>query len=170
MSNAWDSSYKVRAVLDEQNQYRYLFECTWGLKERYVTFIMLNPSVGNQDRPDPTLKRCINFAKDWGYDGVRVVNLFAGISTKPQNLSSMPDPIGPENDYYISTYTKDSEMVVLAWGQSITSNFARSRMEETLFLLRDKPLYCLAKTNCGTYPKHPLFLRRDLTPIPFVNH
>lgn len=60
-------------------------------------------------------------------------------------------------------------MIVLAWGQAITSKLARNRMKETLFLLRDKPLHCLAKTNCGTYPKHPLFLRRDLTPIPFVN-
>ncbi|TCI67849.1 DUF1643 domain-containing protein [Exiguobacterium sp. SH0S7] len=54
-------------------------------------FVMLNPSQGNQGQDDRTLQRCISFAKTWGYDGIKVVNLFAFILTDPCKLKEQAD-------------------------------------------------------------------------------
>ena len=42
-----------------------------------ILFIGLNPSTADETKNDPTIRRCINFAKDWGYGGVMIANLFA---------------------------------------------------------------------------------------------
>jgi len=36
--------------------------------------IGLNPSTADENENDPTITRCINFAKSWGYGGVCVTN------------------------------------------------------------------------------------------------
>ncbi|WDH75344.1 DUF1643 domain-containing protein [Exiguobacterium marinum] len=128
---------------------------------------MLNPSIGNQDQPDPTLRKCISYAKKWGYDGIKVANLFADISTDSKRLRKIDDPVGPDNDQHILEMMKDSQKVILAWGQSIRSPFVKRRTQEVMYLLREQDSYCLERTVDGKYPKHPLFLRGDLVPVIF---
>jgi len=36
-------------------------------------FIGLNPSTANEEVDDPTIRRCVNYAKDWGYGGFMMV-------------------------------------------------------------------------------------------------
>ncbi|TCI75670.1 DUF1643 domain-containing protein [Exiguobacterium sp. SH0S1] len=172
MFKPWDSQYRVKAVLDETGKYRYQFTCEWGEGGRFVTFVMLNPSQGNQGQDDRTLQRCISFAKSWGYDGIKVVNLFAFISTDPDNLKHQEDPIGPENDRHIRDAIQGSALVVAAWGQTLRTPSAKRRIQATLELLKDIEMHCLKVTKCGRYPMHPLYLSSKLTPIPFVppNH
>lgn len=167
MTSEWNESFLTHAVIDESGQYRYQFSCKWGDAERYVTFIMLNPSIGNQDRPDPTLRKCINYAKKWGYDGIKVANLFAYISTNPKRLREVDDPVGVDNNQHILEMIEDSEQVILAWGQSIRSPFVKRRIQEVMYLLRERDSYCLKRTVDGKYPKHPLFLKGDLVPEVF---
>ena len=128
---------------------------------------MLNPSIGNQDQPDPTLRKCISYAKKWGYDGIKVANLFAYISTDPKRLREVDDPIGPDNDRHILEMMKDSEQVIVAWGAGIPKPHGIQRIQEVLYLLREQDSYCLERTVDGRYPRHPLFLRGDLVPIVF---
>lgn len=109
MNGNWDLSYRVHSVIDESKTYHYQFSCEWGDGGRYVTFIMLNPSIGNQDQPDPTLRKCISYARSWEYDGIKVANLFAYISTDPKRLREVDDPIGLDNDRHILEMMKDSE-------------------------------------------------------------
>ena len=59
-----------------------------------VLFVMLNPSIADAEDADPTVKRCINFAKLWCYSSVEIVNLFAYIATDPKKLLNHDDPIG----------------------------------------------------------------------------
>ncbi|ERG68013.1 DUF1643 domain-containing protein [Exiguobacterium chiriqhucha] len=164
MKRAWNSQYRVKAIVDETKQYRYQFSCEWGDGGKIITFVMLNPSVGNQEQEDPTLKKCIAYAKKWGYDGLNVVNLFAYISTEPKELKKQIDPVGPDNDRHVLEAIRNSEKVIVAWGQSIRTAFVKTRIKETLELLNSVDTYTLELTVCGEFPKHPLFLRGDLVP------
>lgn len=47
--------------------YRYLLGRKWDENLQQVTFLMLNPSTADHEQDDPTLRKCINFAKFWGY-------------------------------------------------------------------------------------------------------
>lgn len=167
MTPAWNANYHVNAVMDDAKEYRYLFECNWSAGERFVTFILLNPSVGNVTQTDPTLARCMYYAKLWGYDGFKVVNLYAFIATDPDRLLDTVDPVGPENDRYIRLAAEQSETVVLAWGSSITSEDAKKRMEATIELVRHKRPQCLKMTVDGNYPRHPLYLPKNVQPVPY---
>lgn len=164
MKRPWDSQYRVSAILDDTKQYRYHFSCEWGDGGRFVTFVMLNPSIGNQEQEDATLKKCVTYAKKWGYDGLNVVNLFAYISTEPKNLRRQIDPVGPDNNRHVLETVQNSERVIAAWGQSIKTAFVKKRIQETLELLSSVDVYTLDLTVCGEFPKHPLYLRGDLTP------
>ena len=106
-------------------------------------------------RDDPTIRRCIGFARDWGFGRLVVVNLFALRSTSPRALRRAPDPVGPRNDRWIARLAADAELVIAAWGA--LGNY-RDRARLVTSTLSD--LYCLGRTRDGS-PRHPLYVRRD---------
>lgn len=61
-----------------------------------MTFIMLNPSVGNAERDDPTLRRCLGFMVREGLGNLNVINLFTRISPTPRALWQGDDPLGSD--------------------------------------------------------------------------
>jgi hypothetical protein len=144
------------AIIDPTGKYRYLLTRTWAEGEPHAVFIMLNPSTANAQDDDPTIRRCIRFAKDWGYGGLKVVNLFALISSDPAKLITEPDAMGgDENNWYIHNTTGGSAgIVVAAWG---AFKEAKARSSEVLDFLDGKALYCLGVTKDGC-PKHPLYI------------
>lgn len=89
------------AILSEDRKYRYILSRTWDETKPTVLFIGLNPSTADENEDDPTIRRCIIFAKSWGYGGLIMANLFAFRTTNPQGLYSEKNPVGSENDYYI---------------------------------------------------------------------
>jgi hypothetical protein len=44
---------------------------------QFVQFIGLNPSTADEKQDDPTIRRCIGFAKAWGYGAMCMTNIFA---------------------------------------------------------------------------------------------
>jgi len=52
-------------------------------------FIGLNPSTADETEDDPTIRRCIGFARDWGFGGIVMLNLFAYRSTDPRQLREL---------------------------------------------------------------------------------
>ena len=83
------------------DNYRYLLWREWISSSKTVSFIMLNPSRADAEVNDPTITRCINFAKSWGFGRLEVVNLFAYRTSKPSLLKQATEPIGKDNDRYI---------------------------------------------------------------------
>jgi hypothetical protein len=79
-----------------------------------LALVGLNPSTADELRDDPTIRRCIRFAKDWGFDGLYMLNAFGFRETDPKEMKRATDPIGPENIYWISKIGKQSTMVVAA--------------------------------------------------------
>lgn len=74
---------KTGANLSECRRYRFSLWRIWDEALPYALFIGLNPSTADETANDPTITRCINFAKDWGYGGIYMANLFAYRATDP---------------------------------------------------------------------------------------
>ena len=136
--------------------YRYSLSRIWDRKKKYVLFIGLNPSTANEKADDPTIRRCVDYAKDWGYGGFMMVNLFAYRTSLPSNLKKIKYPVGSENDKYIVTLSKKADITVAAWGNN---GNLYSRDKQVLSLVPS--LMCL-KINKSGQPAHPLYLKKGL--------
>ena len=141
--------------------YRYLLWREWDGESKTVSFIMLNPSRADAQVNDPTIRRCISFAKAWGYGRLEVVNLFAYRTSQPALLKQAIEPIGKDNNHYILESVRRSDRVILAWG-----NHGLWREQDLCILELLKTcerLYSLGTTKLGC-PRHPLYLRSTVKP------
>ena len=150
---------KNTAKLSECRKYRFALWRTWDESKPYVMFVGLNPSTADETTNDPTLTRCINYAKSWGF-GVCMANIFAYRATKPIDMKAATDPIGAENNDWLVELSNDAGMVVAAWGND-GSYLGRSKQIEELL----PNLHCL-KLNKSGEPAHPLYQKSDIEPVP----
>ena len=128
---------------------------------------MLNPSTADAEKFDPTVRRCFGFARDWGFGGLEVVNLFALRSTYPDLLGKAGDPVGPGNDAAILTAVEGSDLVVAAWG---IHGRLHGRDRAVLKLIEGiADLYCLGTTKAKD-PLHPLHQPKSLKPVLYWSH
>jgi len=122
--------------------------------------IGLNPSTADAQRNDPTIRRCIGFARDWGFGGVWVVNLFAYRATRPADLMAAADPVGPRNDFWLRKTARRCDLIVAAWGNH--GRFMnRSEQVHEMFAGRLEVL----RLNAAGEPAHPLYLPKGLRPV-----
>lgn len=151
------------AIFDVTKQYRYSLWRIWDESKPKITYIMLNGSTADAENDDPTLRRCIGYAKAWGYGSLEIVNLFGYWTPLPSELKKSYDPVGPENDIYITKSVKDAEKVLVAWGSH--GKFKRQN-KHVLDLLEELCIepFCLGVSKDGN-PKHPLYLKADLQPV-----
>ncbi|WP_040340364.1 DUF1643 domain-containing protein [Fictibacillus macauensis] len=152
------------AVID--GEYRYSLWRIWEHTLPKVTFIMLNPSTADHLTDDPTLRRCVQFAKDWGYGSLEVVNLFAYRATNPNKLREALDPIGKDNDHYILQAVANSEKVILAWGVN-GKLFRRDQAVLQLLLHANSTAICTIERTQNGHPRHPLYIAANKVPQPF---
>lgn len=157
------------AKMSACGKYRYSLYRGWDKTKPCCVFIMLNPSTADDKQDDPTIRRCIGYAKDWGCGGLVVVNLFAYRATYPLALKHVDDPVGPLNDKHIRdevwAVAHFGGIVVCAWG-SHGHLFNRGKnVEQILRKVGTKP-FCLKTTKAG-HPSHPLYLNKSLTPKEF---
>ena len=137
-------------------------------------FVMLNPSTADGEDDDPTIRRCVAYAKAWGYDRLEVVNLFAYRATKPADLLALShhdEPWGPNNKEHVTAAVARAGIVVCAWGAN-GSHMAQGEtvlgwiLEAAELDGREIPVCALKLTLFG-HPAHPLYLRRNEKPVPF---
>ncbi|MFM7320548.1 MAG: DUF1643 domain-containing protein, partial [Armatimonadota bacterium] len=77
------------ATLSECGRYRYRLERRWSGEPDdgdAVVFVGLNPSTADAGSDDPTLRRCVGFARAWGFPAVVLVNGFALRAADPRAL------------------------------------------------------------------------------------
>lgn len=125
-------------------------------------FIGLNPSTADEEICDPTIRRCVAFASDWGYGGLCMTNLFAFRATNPQEMMLHPEPNGPGNDKWLLKLSRNAGIIVAAWG---TRGGYQQRNEVVCEMIKD--MKCLGVTKEG-HPRHPLYLSKNTNLIPFV--
>jgi hypothetical protein len=77
-------------------------------------FVGLNPSTADEGGDDPTIRRCVGFARDWGYSGLCMTNLFAFRATQPKDMLAQADPVGPNNDETLTRLAKEAKVIVAA--------------------------------------------------------
>lgn len=144
------------AIFSPCRVYRYDLWRRWHTGCGEVAFIGLNPSTADETQNDPTIRRCIGFAKAWGFSGLHMLNLFAFRATNPKVMKAAAEPIGPENDEHIKGITKECLAVIAAWG---THGVYCGRGDQIRKLLPE--LHYLRLTK-GGFPEHPLYLPKDL--------
>jgi hypothetical protein len=149
------------AVFSPCKTHRYALWRRWS-DAPPVLFVMLNPSRADRNQDDPTIRRCISFAKQWGHGGIIVGNLFAFRSPYPKDLQTAPDPIGSENNQWLQRLATQSTTVVGAWGHRGTY---MNRGQDVAALFPD--LLCLGTTKQGQ-PRHPLYVAASTSPVPFA--
>lgn len=148
------------AALSPDRVYRYSLSRSWGPGPA-VLFVGLNPSTADEATDDPTIRRCIGFARAWGFDRLHMGNLFAFRATAPAQMLATADPVGPENDRYLVTLANESDLIVAAWGSKGT------HLGRDLAIRQMLPgLHFLRLTRNGQ-PGHPLYLSKDLRPKPW---
>ena len=140
------------AVLSADGRYRYLLTRTWGPGPCAV-FIGLNPSRADAVEDDASTRRMIGFARSLGCGQLRLVNVYGWRSTAPAILRRVPDPVGPDNDRWISDSLADADLVIAAWG----THADPERVAAVLNLLRHRTVWSLGQTRDG-HPRHPLYL------------
>jgi len=137
-------------------KYRYSLSRIWDKKKKHVLFIGLNPSTADEEMDDATVRRCLNYAKNWGYGGFIMVNLFAYRTTFPSELKQVQYPVGKDNDKYIIKLSKKADITVATWGNN---GNLYNRDKQVLSLVSN--LMCLNVNKSGQ-PAHPLYLNKDL--------
>lgn len=145
------------AVLSPCGRYRYELWRRWA-EGPQVLFVMLNPSTADDKHDDATIRKCISYAKRWGFGGVGVVNLFAFRATDPRVMKAARDPIGSENDATIRRLAQEAGLIVAAWGAHGTHMGRAAAVLEML-----PRAHCLHRTKDGA-PGHPLYLPGDAVP------
>ena len=162
------------AYISKDQLYRYTLHRVWNMRIGSMVFVMMNPSTADYTKNDPTIRRCVNFARDHGLGGISVVNLFAWRATDPRKLNdaAIHDPIGPDNNYHIAQVLRvfrhfpDSRLVC-AWGaHKHPQKDAQVENIDRLATSLNIPQYCLGMTLEGA-PRHPLFVPKKMRIITY---
>ncbi len=128
-----------------------------------TAFIGLNPSTATEEINDPTIRRCMRFARDFGSRYLCMLNVFGYRATDPKVMKRVEDPFGGENLYHITRVVKMADNVVAAWG---TDGYWKDGGRIVQLAIQglgppDAPicrLKCLGKTRDGS-PRHPLYIK-----------
>ena len=142
------------ARFSADRRYRYVLWRIWDESRPTALFIMLNPSIANENNNDPTVERCQRRAQIIGYGGLTVCNLFAFCSTNPRMLYEVNDPVGSDNDRALLERARTAGLVVCGWG---TNGALKGRGPAVLAMLRANGITPHAlKINSDGSPQHPL--------------
>lgn len=161
-------AFKSDASFSQCRQYRWsLTRYFDGGNDKIVNFIMLNPSTANEAFNDPTVARCENRTIEMGYSQMIVTNIFAYRATDPKDMRAQTDPIGPENDETIVQCALRADHVICAWGNHGEYMNRGQHVRQILVQNSIHNTYYLKMNKCGE-PAHPLYLRADLEPVPWI--
>lgn len=177
-----DQYSDVGATISDCGKYRYDLTRSWkleGAPDGYnskCVFVMLNPSTADGREDDPTIRRCVGFAKALGHTSLVVLNCMAYRTPHPDILKAAwkrgVDVQGPDNVETFKQHLASADRILVAWGVHAA---ALGRADELAWASLDHfkqegvPIQCLGVTKDG-HPKHPLYLKADTVPQPFKGH
>lgn len=156
------------ADLSRCGRYRYALGRRWGAGAEAL-FVLLNPSTADAGADDPTLRRCMGFARREGCGASRTVNLFAWRATAPKDLVAAGEvAVGPRNAAALRTALAECDgPVIVGWGAQAMAA-PRAVALERLASGQGRMLMCLGITKAGQ-PRHPLYIRADAPLVPWAS-
>lgn len=149
------------------------------------TFVMLNPSTADERDNDATVRRCVNYARGWGYSMLKIVNLWSYRTAHPSELKRMVEQGGVEHvrnimagkpgggvdienvNHVRLACSEQGTLVVCAWGAH-GSFLGRDAYVAHVLESDGVVLHALEFTKSGA-PKHPVRLRKDLQPVQWTS-
>lgn len=147
------------AIFSDCGRYRYFLSRRWEDGEDCV-FVGLNPSTADGAKNDATVRKCIHFARSWGFAGISLVNLYARRCRYPQALATSDDPVGPVNDLWLKRMIIGAPLAIAMWGNHGARTYNEDIRRDILVMkLRDE-WHCFGQTKLKA-PKHPLYLPKE---------
>lgn len=147
---------KRSATFSPCRTWRYLLTREWDDNLPALNVVGLNPSTADETIDDPTIRRCIRFAHEWGYGRLLMTNIFAFRATDPRALRTEQNPIGPDNDAFLVNTARRSKTVAIAWGNH-GALYGRDLAALALLRSARTGIWCFGLTKTQQ-PKHPLYL------------
>ena len=142
-----------KAEFSLDGHFRYSLSRIWENKLPKVLFIMLNPSIANSKKNDPTIRKIISYSKSWGFGGVYVGNIYSNISPYPKDIRLIKFHREKKNIESIKKMKEKTELSVFAWGNN-------EKAPKWLKAIIKNPYYIELSKN--GIPKHPLYLKKNL--------
>lgn len=146
------------AAFSRCRRYRYALWREWDANRPRILFIGLNPATADAEQDDNTMRRCMHYARAWGFGSMAVGNLFAYRTTWPAALKQARDPVGKYNDRWLRKLSRDADMTLAMWGND--GDFLGRAGEVSRSLAG---LYCFRVTARGQ-PHHTRGLPNGLRP------
>lgn len=146
------------AVFSDCGKYRWILWRRWGNGNEFAHICGLNPSTADHERNDPTVRREIDFCQRWVFDGLIKTNAFGLRATDPRVMLAHADPIGTENDAWITIAIGLATISIAAWGVH------GAHLERAAALKKRCAWKCFGVTKAGQ-PRHPLYLPKTTTLI-----
>lgn len=81
----WD--FNQGAMFSGDRTYRWKLWRRWDPDKPELAVIGLNPSTADETNDDATVRRCLGFARDWGYGRLLMLNLFPYRAKSPITLA-----------------------------------------------------------------------------------
>ncbi len=151
------------ATFSHCTKYRYSLCRVWDFRETPLRVVMLNPSTADYVENDRTVLKLIKIAKNNGFGSIYVVNLFAFVSSDPDVLDKVADPVGEMNEGFIDGMMQAGRPVLVAWG---SNKAVKDRAAWFLDRYSAFDLHCLHINKDGN-PKHPLYCKDNSKLIPY---
>lgn len=126
---------------------------------QFLMVIGLNPSTADETKDDPTIRKCIGFAKRWGFGGLMMTNLFAWRDTDPAKMKKAAEPVGDDNLATLAQYASQAGMILAAWGK----HGKHHAQDEAVLHAISGRVYHL-KLNSDRTPMHPLYVPYETVP------
>lgn len=160
MSNLFEDN---GAEFSEDRKYRYALWRIWDKSKPLVMFIGLNPSMANEDVNDPTIKSVRRIAANNGYGGFYMMNCWAFVATKPEDLKHNP-MADIWNNNMLTVIASKCQDVVFAWGAfKVVKETGRDKELKEMF-----PNAKALKITKDGSPWHPLYVKSTTQPIKFI--
>jgi hypothetical protein len=162
------------AVTSPDDRYRYVLARMWerGSHRALWVYGMLNPSDARHDQEDPTVRKCVGFAKRGGAGGLLVVNMLAFSTPYPKELVAAAragvDVRGEHNAAVLNWALGHPALLgvnIAAWGRIPPKLRSLTQPGRTQF--RCARPHCFGLTADGE-PRHPLMLAYSTPLVPLA--
>ena len=153
------------ALFSPDRRYRYRLTTIWDKEKPVLVGLFCNPSIADEKREDNTDRIFRARAKELGYGGTCLINLFALVGTDPACIKEATDPVGRENDHHILNACREYKDVFCGWG---INGAYMQRGTHVIAMIRkhlgDRNTFYYLKVTKDGHPNHPLYIKKT-TPL-----